>query len=156
MRTLNRISALVLVLAFTGCRSQIRIVDTLHSPMAVTGWSPDGLHLVDDRVIQLPEFRTLPSTSLALSEVQKRGVEIDAQGRVFGLVRVVHWCGNDPVREHIAKVNVSDMLTFLRQGDRSPVPKEQQNVLAQEPGGRFFELGWDASEFKVFQIVFGE
>ncbi len=95
---MNCISALAFVLAFTGCRSQIRIIDTLHSPVAVTGWSPDSLHLVDGRVIQLSEFRTLPSTSLALSEVQKRGVEVDAPpagrtGEVWTYMFGLNWNG---------------------------------------------------------------
>ena len=30
----------------------------------------------------------------------KHGVEVGADGRVFGLVRVWHWCGNDPVGYH--------------------------------------------------------
>ena len=31
------------------------------------------------------------------------GVELAPDGRVYGLVRIHHWCGNDPVQTHIAR-----------------------------------------------------
>jgi len=108
------------------------------------------LSLADGRTVQLPGLRSLPRDSAALSEATKRGVQVHADGRVWGLVRVHHWCGNDPVREHIARVDLSDMMTFLRVGEPvSTVPEAE--FLAREPGGTFTEWGWRIGEFLQFQ-----
>src|SRR5262249_17385734 len=119
-------------------------------PVAVTKWSSDGLSLSDGRTVPIPGLRSLPSDLLALAQATKRGVEVSADGRVFGLVRVQHWCGNDPVREHIARDELSDMMTFLRVGVPSgPVPEAE--YLAGEPGGELSEWGWRIGEFLEFQ-----
>ena len=98
----------------------------------------------------LPGLRLLPTSSVALAEATKRGVEIQSDGRVWGLVSVNHWCGNDPVKEHIARVDLSDLLLFLRMGE--PVTNVlAADYLAREPGGSFTESGWRVSEFMQFQ-----
>jgi hypothetical protein len=134
----------------TGHSYPIKKVDTLTSIVAVSGWTEVGLRLADGRMIQLPGFRRLPKTSAALTEVVRRGVEIDAAGRVYGLIRIHHWCGNDPVREHIAKVDVAKVLAFLQEGDRTS-PAQEGEVTALRAGGTFSEWGWNVSEFSVFQ-----
>src|SRR3569832_982548 len=95
----------------------IKKIETLNNAVAVTRWSSNGLNLADGRIVQLPGIRSLPSESDALTEATKRGVEMAADGRIWGLVRIHHWCGNDPVREHIARVDISEMMTFLRVGE---------------------------------------
>ena len=136
----------------TGRWFPIRKMDTLHSPVAVTGWADDGLRLVGGRTIQLPGFRKLPRVSAALSEVTKRGVEIAADGRAYGLVRVLHGCGNDPVREHIARVDVADMLMYLREGEWSTPPSAETLELASRTvGGSVSEWGWEVSEFMMLK-----
>jgi hypothetical protein len=133
----------------TGRFSPIHKIESLQNPIAVTSWSRDGLHLADGRTVQLPGFRSLPTNSPTLTEATKRGVEIRTDGRIWGLVKIHHWCGDDPVREHIAKVDLSDMMIYLRVGEPvTPMPAES---LASEPGGRFTEYGWNASEFLQFQ-----
>ena len=128
----------------------IRKVETLHAPISVKGWTADGLLLADGRTLSLPRLRVLPSQSVALSEVTKRGVEVGGDERVYGLVRVHHWCGNDPVREHIARVDISDMMTFLCVGETvGPVPEAEFRV--REPGGTFSEWGWRVGEFYQFE-----
>ena len=134
----------------TGRFTPIRQIDSLHAPIAVKGWTPDGLSLSDGRMVQLPGIHALPSVSPALSEMTKRGVEISADGRVYGLVRVHHWCGNDPVREHLARVDISDAMMFLHVGQTiAPVPESDSTV--REAGGRFTEWGWNVSEYIQFQ-----
>ena len=133
----------------TGRFFPIDKVESLNSPVAVRGWDEAGLLLTDGRRIQLPEFSQLPVPSAGLLEATKRGVEVATNGRVYGLVRVDHWCGNDPVGEHIARVDLSHLLTFLRQGTgRSPSP--EPHWLARQPGGDFSEAGWSAGEFGRF------
>ncbi len=134
----------------TGRFFPVEKIETLQNPIAVLQWDADGLNLADGRKVQIPGVRSLPIQSPALTEATKRGVEVEADGRVWGLVRVHHWCGNDPVREHIARVDLADMMIFLRVGEPS-VPVRETDFLASEPGGRFSEWGWNVSEFFHFQ-----
>ena len=136
----------------TGRFSPIKKIESLQSPVAVKGWTEAGLLLDGGRTIQLPGFRSLPAQSDALTEVVQRGVEIATNGRIFGLVKVHHWCGNDPVREHIAKVDISDMLLFLGVGEPlNPITGTDLAEFAlRTPGGRFSQYGWDVSEHHQF------
>jgi len=131
----------------------VRIVDVLEAPQTVSGWSEDGLQLTDGRTIQLPGLQKLPTKSAALNEATKRGIEIASDGRVFGLVRVHHWCGNDPVREHISRVNIAELLKFLREGESSiTLSKEAMKCVSTNPGGQFLSgHGWDIGEYGDFQ-----
>ncbi|RBP40384.1 hypothetical protein DES53_10891 [Roseimicrobium gellanilyticum] len=129
-----------------------RQVETLSHPVAVHGWTTEGLQLTDGRLLRLAGVTALPKESMALSEATKRGVEVSQDGRVFALVRVHHWCGNDPVREHIARVDLADMLVFL--GEASPVKplsEWQKELLAAGPSSRFGEHGWNVSHYGIFQ-----
>jgi hypothetical protein len=135
----------------TGRFTPIHKIESLHASVAIKGWTPDGLSLSDGRMVPLSAVHALPSISPALSEMTKRGVEIAQDGRVYGLVRVHHWCGNDPVREHIARVDISDAMIFLHVGQTvTPVPQSDQTV--REAGGRFTEWGWNVSEYLQFQM----
>ena len=126
-------------------------IERLSSPVSVRGWDEACLLLADGRRVQLPEFARLPVKSPALSEATKRGVEIAVDGRIYGLVRVHHWCGNDPVREHVARVDLSHMLTFIREGERTTPPSDS-DVMAHETGGQFSEWGWEVGEFGRYQM----
>ena len=128
----------------------IHKIESLQNPVAVKGWTTNGLLLADGRSSQLPGFSTLPGESVALTEATKRGVEIAKDGHVYGLMKIHHWCGNDPVREHIARVDISDAMMFLHVGQTvEPIPEPDSTV--REAGGRFSEWGWNVSEFVQFQ-----
>ena len=134
----------------TGRFVPIENIETLKHPVAVSKWTPAGLLVADGQTVSLPGLNALPADSAALSEAVKRGVEIREDGRVWALVQIHHWCGNDPVREHIARVDLSDMLTFLRIGEpTNSVP--QAKFLVRDAGGSFSESGWDIGEFLNFQ-----
>jgi hypothetical protein len=109
-----------------------RIIEELRSPVAVASWSDTGLQLADGRFVSLPGIRLTPELSPALAEATKRGVELGADGRVYSLVRVHHWCGNDPVREHLARIDLVRMLTYLSPGAAKMAPDV---VFTFEPGG---------------------
>lgn len=132
---------------------RIRIVDALAHPVAVTGWSEQGLELVDVRLIQLPGVLKLPPLSTALKEATSRGVEIDEQGRVYGLVRIHHWCGNDPVGEHIARVDLAELVAFFSEG--APVEEELRRFhFAAEASSRSFTVhGWNGAGYDAFLRV---
>jgi hypothetical protein len=130
----------------------VRKVDSLRSPIAVIGWSSDGISLADGRKVQLRGFKSLPTSSQALAEITKRGIEVTGDGSVYGLVRVHHWCGNDPVDEHIARVEISELLTFLEEGERAdPAGSASKFRIHREMG--FSEHGWDIGEFIQFETV---
>jgi hypothetical protein len=130
----------------------VRIVDSLQSPTAVISWSSDGILLADGRKVQLRGFKSLPTSSQALAEITKRGIEVKGDGSVYGLVRVYHWCGNDPVDEHIARVEMSELLAFLEEGERAdPVGPASKFRIHREMG--FSERGWDVGEFIQFESV---
>ena len=93
-------------------------IEKLSSPILVKAYSEDGIQVADGRTIQLPDFRKLPSSSSALTKATERGIEVGTDGRVYCLMKIVHWCGNDPVREHIARLDLSDFMTFAGEGER--------------------------------------
>ena len=127
-------------------------VESLQAPVALIGWTDAGLQTTDGRTIPVPGIEHLPADSLALAEATKRGVEIAPDGRLICLIRIFHWCGNDPITADIRRVDLSDMLTYLRVGEPvSPVPNPV--LLAREPGGWFHsDSGWSISDYFGFQI----
>ncbi|HUG93074.1 MAG TPA: hypothetical protein VML55_19695 [Planctomycetaceae bacterium] len=134
-------------LILTGQLFPADIVEELENPVAVLSWSERGLHVADGRVVSLPGFESLPTESEALAEATREGVSVDTSGNVFGLVRVHHWCGNDPVRKHVARVNLASLLQFLSEsyGD-SPsgsIPPTEES--------RFSRAGWNVSEYYQFE-----
>lgn len=134
----------------TGRFTPINRIETLQNSVAVIRWNSEGLLLADGRTVQLPGLRSLPVSSAALTEATKRGIELDANGRVWALVRIHHWCGNDPVREHIARIDLAYMMMFLRVGEPTTrVP--EVDFLTAEPGGRFTKWGWNVSEYWHFR-----
>jgi len=138
------------LLASTGRSSAGEMIETLQNPVAVTSWTTNGLNLADGRSVRIPGLLSLPAESVALAEATKRGVQIDADGRVWGLVRIHHWCGNDPVREHIAKVDLSEMMIFLHEGEPDATISEK-GYLVGDYVSTFSEWGWERAEFSHFQ-----
>ena len=136
---------------FTGHFYPIHKLDQLDQPVDVIGWNETELELADGRSAKLPAFRALPLESAALTESTKRGIEIAPDGRIFGLVRIHHWCGNDPVREHVARVDLSEMLLFLEVGEpETELPSDVQGL--ERPGGTFSKSGWTVDEFLQFEF----
>ena len=123
-------------------------VETLENPLSVLSWNKAGLELSDGRLVPLPGVRELPAESLVLAEATRRGVEIDPNGRVIGLVQVHHWCGSDPVRRHVARVDVAHLLMFFGENHY-----ELPTILAdhRRTEASFSEWGWNVSQFVHFQ-----
>ncbi|WP_165227794.1 hypothetical protein [Aquisphaera insulae] len=127
-------------------RTATRRVETLRSPIPVEGWSGSGLLLPAGKVVPLPGFASLPEHSAALAEVTKRGVEVGKDGRVYGLLRVHHWCGNDPIREHVSRVDVADLMAYLGEGKTSEaMPRPRWSL--QHAASAFSPAGWRIEEF---------
>jgi hypothetical protein len=127
----------------------IHIVERLTNEVSVAQWTSNAFLLADGRTIEIPHVSHLPPESLALSQLTQRGVEVARDGQVYALVRVHHWCGNDPVKDHIARVNVSDALAFLRIGSSSDTLESESAVLRD--GGSFSQWGWRVGEYNSFR-----
>src|SRR5436305_327901 len=65
-------------------------VESLKSPVVISGWSAGGLQTVDGRTIPIPHITHLPATSPSLSEATKRGIEIAPDGQITTLVYVYY------------------------------------------------------------------
>ena len=125
-------------------------IDSLTNPVAVSGWTERGIRLADGRIVGLPGIIRMPEISFALAEALRQGVEISRDGRIFGLVRVWHWCGNDPIGKHVVRVDISRLLMFLDEGQHAPVNPPPCAYPCEPDGGRFTENGWDPGEFRAF------
>lgn len=123
-----------------------RIIEELRSAVAVADWSESGLTLVDGRTVSFPGLRLTPELAPALAEATRRGVELAPDGRVYALVRVHHWCGNDPIREHIARVDLARMLLYLSSAASTLTP----DLDLPPRGGRFTASGWEVSQFQSY------
>jgi hypothetical protein len=131
-----------------------RMIETLASPVEVTGWTPTGLHLADGRSVMPRGMRSLPGASVALAEATKRGIELAGDGRTYGLVRVHHWCGNDPVGEHIARVDLALFLEYLGEEQASAPPVPELAGLNRQMGG-FSGAGWYVGDYFSFRAWCG-
>ena len=147
-RLLAAVAVLGVLLAFH--RARTRRVETLRSSIIVAGWSSSGLRLSGHDVLPLPDFESLPYVSPALAEVTKRGIEIGEDGRVHGLLRVHHWCGNDPIREHIARVDIALLLIYLGEG-KSLVTLPPAPWVTPNTSTAFSPAGWRIEEFSSFE-----
>ena len=86
------------------------IKEELNSPAEVLEVTSTGFKLSDGRLI-LPKFiEKIPKDSQAVRDAIKYGIEIDEHGQCFGLIKVHHWCGNDPVSQHLARINLSFLI----------------------------------------------
>ena len=141
----------------TGQFFATNIYERLEGPVAVESWSPDGLQLADGRTVQLPGFSALPEESQALDEATRRGVEIGADGHVTGLVKLWHCCGNDPVRNHVVRVDLAYLLMFTHEGQYVEAPPELKewppDTMAEIIEGRreFSEYGWGLIDYHFLQ-----
>ncbi len=126
-----------------------QIIEELNDPQRVLGWNSTGLILADGRTIPLLGIRELPPDSDVLSAAIDRGVEIAADGRVTGLLPCRHWCGNDRIKHHIARVDVADLLIFLKvvEFPLSPEIDQAEWHARRKPLDR-----WDPGNFGEFRI----
>jgi len=159
-RARSRVTAFVLVgavaLSFTvrpmgrmfvtGSWAPIEHVETLSNPVQVVRWSDTALILADGRQVPLRGIAQLPRESNALKAATSEGVEVTPDGAVIGLLPIHHWCGNDPVRRHIARIDIARLLLFLGEGEPQSGPKADRGIPFL-----FTKWGWNASEYFAFQ-----
>ena len=102
------------------------IVEKLRNPHPVVKITKKGFIISDGRLIKVRYVSELPINSNILQAAVKNGIEVDEYGNTFGLLKIWHWCGNDPVRYHIARVNLTNLI--LASGGK-PDPDIPQDIL---------------------------
>ena len=99
----------------TGHFTPQRIVDSLSSPVVIVSVNEGGLQTLDGRTLPLPGISKVLAPASVAKDVIEHGVEVQPDGTIYALVRVHHWCGNDPVRFHLARIDLSSLLLVLEE-----------------------------------------
>lgn len=139
-------SALAGALGLAACSRSI--VERLENPTAVVSVEADGVRLSDGRFFSWGLGMPVPPHLAALGALTAHGVDVAPDGRMSGLVEVWHWCGNDPIRKHLARVDIGLVLEFL--GGRN-APGEGQPLDFGEGDGQFEARGWRVDNWYAFE-----
>ena len=94
------------------------VIEKLNTPVPVSQWTENGVSLMDGRKIPWREINCVDLASPVLSELSQNGLEM-TDGRIYGLVKVNHWCGNDSVGVHWARVDVERLLFYRKEAATS-------------------------------------
>jgi hypothetical protein len=132
----------------TGHLAPIRIIETLNNPIPVDGWDADGLILSSGARLILPNVAHLKPGGVPLDEFLKNGVE-QSNGRVYGIVKVWHWCGNDSCREHYARIDIGYLIEFCSAGELIEDISEV-DVPPWVLPLRIGPYGWNISDYYTF------
>lgn len=100
-------------LILTGHPVPLIRVENLKDAAAVNHVISNRLVLVDGREVVIPHVTSLPSNSPVFIAAIERGVETTEDGQVFVLLKLHHWCGNDPVRYDLRRLNLSELVVAL-------------------------------------------
>lgn len=121
------------------------IIEELTNPKRVVGRTFTGLVLEDGRRIELLGVRELrpEEETPFLNTACSQGIEID-RGPATGLMKIHHWCGNDSVRTHIARVDLADLVLYVGDGTGSA------NFLPERADRSLTKSGWNISNYVVF------
>ena len=103
-----------LCVAFGIVACKKHIIEHLAHPVEASLVEGAGsLALSDGRRIRLHNqpFSELEKSVLAVA--LRDGLEMDSDGRIWVIMPIHHWCGNDPVDLHKAKVELHDLLACV-------------------------------------------
>lgn len=132
-------------------KGRAEIIERLNNPQEVTGWNSQGLQLADGRTVALPGIGELPAKSVTLSFAVKHGVELQGD-RVYTLLEIYHWCGNDPVRKHWVRADLAHALRHTQ--EVLPVGDGDQVQWLPNPLGEQYLLRqrlWDPGAYGYFK-----
>lgn len=99
----------------TGHFTPKEIIETLNSPVAITSINENGLKTANGKMIPVPGVSKTAIPASVATDVLQHGVEVQQDGTIHALVRIHHWCGNDPVRYHLARVDLSSLLLVVNE-----------------------------------------
>lgn len=137
----------LLAAAITPLPQRHDVIETLSSPIPVLGWTQDGFISREGEIVPLPGIESLPLRFPILHEIVRHGIEIDpVEHRIFGLLTIDHHeCGNDPIRQHLARVDVGGILEFLQGYDNSYRDCASMEEWKED------RWGWSAGCFYAFE-----
>ena len=101
-----------MLLPFVGIFRHEGHAETLQAPRQIRQITPEGLILENGALLKIPYVQSIPTNLPVLLAATQRGVEVEPSGQVIGLIKVWHWCGNDPVLSHLGRVDLTGLLLF--------------------------------------------
>lgn len=142
-----KVLAILSALALLGCGRR-SVIETLENATAVERIEDHGLVLRDGRRIEwgfdVPNAARLRAVHAAVEQ----GIEVTPEGCPIGLIRIHHWCGNDNIRRHWARVDVRKLLEFLPHV-WPPAPHNPGDRSWSNP--HFGRHGWNWSKWRQFE-----
>ncbi len=120
------------------------IIETLDNPRPVAARAGSLLILDDGSQISLPGIVEIRERTPLLDAACARGIEL-VDGRPIGLISIHHWCGNDPVARHIARVDLADLVRFAGEGSDSA------GTLSEAHEDQLTKWGWNVSDYVGFR-----
>ncbi len=143
-----------LPVVLTGRSSPIYRIEHLQHARRVAAVGSASLVLEGNQRVRLPDHEFFSAYSRrALEWLVERGVEISPDGRVYGLAKIHHWCGNDPVAREVVRVDLADVLTYLQQSGlyRKCRQTDPAQDVCHDYSGAFSPRGWMVEEYFDFQ-----
>jgi hypothetical protein len=93
----------------TGAFKPKQIIETLVSPLRIVAVNESGLITSEGKLLTLPGVPSIPKQPRIAKDILDYGIELNTNGSTYALIHVHHWCGNDPVRFHLARVDLSSL-----------------------------------------------
>lgn len=97
----------------TGSPIPLWHVEHLEEPVQVREVTREALVLDDGRRVTLPHVAAIPVDSPVFQAALQRGIEVGNGGSLYGLIKIYHWCGHDPVRYDLSRVNLDELAGVL-------------------------------------------
>jgi hypothetical protein len=105
-------------LLLTGSPVPLFRMERLHSPKDVASIEADAIVTTDGTRVALPNAALIRERPILAKDILERGIEVFPNGEIIGLFRIDHWYGNDPVRFHLARVNLASLTAHLENDPR--------------------------------------
>lgn len=120
--------------AITGSPIPLWHLEKLTNPVHVRAISATALVVTDGREIGLPFIKELPKDDLLFRAAVQNGVEVDTNGRVYGLLWMERYCGNDAVYWRREKIDLSELAGAIhpRGLDESQLHPEAIDFLCEK------------------------
>lgn len=125
-------------------------VEVLQAPRMVRQITAEGLLLENGSLVKIPYVQNIPTDLPVLVAATQRGVEIDKDGQVIGLIKVWHWCGNDPIRSHVGRIELTGLLLFA---GATPTEAALTNVVPVAQKVDLEKWGLNISQYMQMQHV---
>lgn len=132
------------------------IIEELKNPQQVLKVTSQGFVMEDGSIVRVKHISELPTDSEVLNAAIKNGIEVNGDGYIVGLINIHHWCGNDPVRYHLARVDLTSLILASGGKESSEIPGELlDSYLFNDQDIRMSEWGLNISDYHSIQRISG-